>query len=447
MNENKVDVLNEPLIRVMIKLSWPVVTANLLQTIYNIVDAFWLGKLGAIELSAPTVSWPIIFTILSLTSGFSIAGIALVAQYTGSGKIKDAENAAGQTLLVSAVFGLLIGICGSIFSHSILSLLGVKGRVLVYANEYMITIFLGTPLLFAMMVVGGIFQGWGNTLIGMKFTLISVIINVVLDPLMIFGIGFPRLGVLGAALATVISRGIVSVYALYILFVGKIGFKIRLSSFKPNKRMIMRILKVGFPSSFGQGLTALGFVIIMSVITRFGPVVISAYGVGNRITSLITMFGMGVSRATATVVGQALGAERIKKAVQGLWTGFWFTFITVSTMCVFTFLFGGELTHFFISDPDVIEVGRTFFKLVSFSIPFFSSMQVLLAALQGSGHTFQSTFVNVTRLWGVRIPLVIWMAAVYGINGVFYAIIISNILALLLALVVISIGRWKKKII
>ena len=447
MNAERVNMVEGHLFKKMVKLAWPVIAANLLQTMYNIIDAFWLGKLGRDALSAPTISWPVIFTALSFAFGLSVAASSLVSQYTGRGEEKTSAFIMGQVLSISLILSICIGIAGAILSRPILTVMGAKDAVLDLSDVYMRTIFLGSPTAFVLFTVGGAFRGWGNSRIGMNLTTISVLINVILDPLMIFGIGFPRMDVFGAALATVISRGVSAAYALYIIFSGVRGMRIQPKDLIPHWRYTKLIFKVSFFSSLGQSITSLGFTFVMSVVARFGAALISAFGVGHRVTSMMVMFSGGVAAAVATAVGQALGAGKEDRAVRAIKMGAWFNFVVIGGLCVLTFFYGRYVTAVFINDPEVVEIGRIYFKLVSFSIPFFAVMQALIAALDGSGHTFQSAVVNIARLWGVRIPLVYLLTNLYGFTGIFYAMIASNIAALILVIIALSIGTWKKPII
>jgi len=207
------------------------------------------------------------------------------------------------------------------------------------------------------------------------------------------------------------------------------------------------VLSVGLPSSIGESFTAIGFAIIMGVIAQFGPVVISGYGIGNRMNNLITMFAMGISLATATMTGQYVGANKPEMAEETVRKASLATLLIVGSASMVMFLFGHNITKFFINDPEVIKVGEEFFRYVSFSLPFFSLVSVFLGTLRGTGHTMQSTIIDMVRLWGIRVPLVFFLSETHGYIGVFIAMIISNFSALLLALGFLIFGNWKKPVI
>ncbi len=445
--KRRVDFSSGSIFKSIILLAWPVVISNLLQTGYNVIDAFWLGKLGKTAFSAPTIAWPVIFIGMSFAFGFSVAANSLVAQYIGNKDEKNAKLVIGQSLTLSILISLILAIIGVVFSKNIMTLMGAKGEILKLSSQYMSIIYAGGPFAFIMFTIGGALRGYGDSKTAMYFTIFSVIANVVLDPLMIFGIGFPKMGVAGAAVATIVSRGIASAYALYIIFFGEKSFTISIKDLKFHSKMMFKIFKVGLPTSIGQSITAFGFSFVMSVVTRFGPAVVSAYGVGNRIISMISMLAGGVSTAVSTGVGQTLGAGQINRAKSCIRVGAWTNFLVVTFLSTLTFFYGQYVTGFFINDPEVIKMGVIFFNLISFSLPFFAVMMIFVAAINGSGHTIQATIINITRLWGIRVPSVIIFANLYGFKGVFYAMILSNISAMLLAYAFVKAGKWQTPII
>jgi putative MATE family efflux protein len=443
----RIDFSEGSLFKSIVLLAWPVVIANLLQTGYNVIDAFWLGKLGKVAFSAPTIAWPVIFIGMSFAFGFSVAANSLVAQYMGMKDEKNAKLVTGQSLLVSIMMATVLAVIGIIFAVPIMKLMGAKGDVLDLSSKYMMVIYAGGPFAFIMFVVGGALRGWGDSKTAMYFTIFSVVANIILDPLMIFGVGFPKMGVVGAALATIISRAVASIYALYIIFYGKHSFRISFRDLKPNLDMILRVFKVGLPTSLGQSITAFGFSFVMSIVARFGPAVISAYGVGNRIISMISMFAGGVGTAVSTAVGQTVGAGKINRAKSAIRIGAWTNFLLVTGFSFLTFFYGQYVTKFFINDPEVVKMGVIFFSLVSFSLPFFATMQIFVSAINGSGHTVQATIINIIRLWGIRVPSVVILAEIYGFRGVFYGMIISNIAAMFLAYGFVKWGKWQTPVV
>jgi len=443
----RVDVFNTPIPKALLKLSWPIMVTNLIQTLYNVVDAFWLGKLGKVKFAAPTVSFPINFIFMSLAFGLSSAGTALVSQYVGARQQRMGEKSAMQVLVVSVWLSAAIAVFGYFFAGWILSILGIGTPIKPYAEKYLKIIFLGMPFTFLMMTSQAVARGWGDTVFAMHISMISIFLNIALDPFMIFGIGFPRMEVEGAAWATVISRAVAVVYSLYVLFKGDLGFKIHFKDIAPDLMLVKKIFKIGIPGAIGQAITASGFAVIMGIMSRFGPAVVSAYGIGNRITSMLTMIGMAISAGVATMVGQFLGAGELEKVDKAVRWGFIETFTIVGISAVFIFFFADKVTQFFINDPEVITLGEIYFHLVAFSVPLFAMVSIVMGAFNGAGKTIFMAIINVTRLWGIRVPLVISFAQTLGFKGVFYAMAISNALALLLGYTMLKLVKWKVKVI
>jgi len=443
----RINVASEPMLHGLLKLAWPSVISMLLQTVYNLIDTFWLGKLGKIAISAPTIAWNIIFFFISLGSGLSVAGLALVSQYTGAQEHDRASFIAGQVISVTFLLSLVIGILGGLFTDMLLRLLQIPPELIPQTAIYMKTILFGMPFTFLMFAFNSLFSGLGDTFTPMLLTLVSVSLNAVLDPLMIFGIGFPRMEVFGAALATVISRGIVLVIAMVLLLRNKVSLKLKPRYLLPHWHEVVRILKVGIPSSLGQSVTALAFVFITSMIAGFGAVATSAVGVGNRVTSFATMFSFGLSQANSTMVGQYLGADMEHRAFRVVWLSFALNMLVVGTICVLTFFFGEQITALFINEPEVLVEGRRYFSIVSLSIPFFASFAIFDSALRGSGHTVQSMILNILRLWAIRLPIIYLFGQALGIVGIWYAMLISNLAICTLAGIVILRKKWLQRVI
>jgi len=443
-SNGKVDILNSSIGKALFKLAWPLVLTNLLQTMYNITDAFFLGKLGTAEFSAPTLAQPIMFVFIALGAGFSQAGSTIIAQYTGMKRQDLAEKNAAQAILTTLVLSSVFSFVGILSARAIVSQMALSKYTIDLAVTYMVIELASVPFMFVMQLNSGILRGWGNSVIALRLTFVSVMMNVVLDPIFIFGF---KQGVAGAAVATFISRFVIAVYFTYLMFSGKYGFKLRVKDFKPDFGSIMQVIKIGLPASFGQAVTSLGFTLIMGVVSRFGVEVVSAYGVGQKISQLMVNFASGVSLACASMIGQFLGADKPDLASRTVKKAAIFTFSVALTVSTLLFFFGHNVTKFFVNDPKVIEMGEIYFRLISFSLPFFTTLAVFMDTLRGSGHTVQSTIIDIVRLWGIRIPIVTILAEKYGFRGIFYGMIISNISAMFLAMAFLVFGNWKKKIV
>ncbi len=443
----RVDILNSKMFPTLLKLAWPVILSMMFQNIYNIIDSFWLGKLGKEALSAPTIAWPIIFSFISIGSGFSVAALALVSQYIGSNQKDKARLYSAQVFSLTIIISIMFSLIG-FFSENLLILLNIPEDMFSMTNVYLKTILFGLPFTFVSFTFTSIFTGWGDTLTPMILSGISLGSNVILDPLLIFGIGpFPEMGVFGAALATVICRSFIFFVGIIIIFKGKGEIKIFYKDLIPKMTCVKKIFKIGLPSSFGQFITSLAFVIITSLIAQFGAVATAAVGVGQRVISIANMFAFGVAQASSTMIGQYLGAGRKKDAYNVVWKAAFFNIIVVGILCTFTFIFGREITSFFVNEPEVLLEGQNFFNIVSFSIPFFVTFAIFDNAFRGSGHTVISMIINIIRLWGIRLPIIYLMGLSLGTKGIWYAMFISNMAVMIISGIVILRKKWLEKVI
>jgi len=439
-----------PILGALFRLAWPIMLSNLIQTLYNVIDTFWLGRLGREALAAPTLAWPLIFLVISFGAGLGVAGTALVAQYTGARRTEEADRAAGQALIFLLVVGALLGLGGYLAAELILGLMGPEPGVLELAAAYMRIIFASLPAMFAFFAFSALLQGWGDTFTPMKLSLISVGVNILLDPLLIFGMGpFPRWEVAGAAAATALSRAGAAIWGLYLLFSGRVGLALRPGHLRPDPGLLGQLARIGLPASLSQSSTALGFSVMMGIVARFGTATIGAFGVGNRVIGLATMPAMGLSRATATMVGQNLGGDRPDRAERAAWASIAVTSSLLLAAGVGAFLLRRELVRAFIADAEVIQRGAELFQVISFSLPFLGMLQAIIGAYQGAGHTLYSMLFSVVRLWVLRLPLAWLLSGAMGMgsDGLWWAMSLSNFGGALLALALFLTGNWKGKVI
>ena len=445
----KPDLINGSIVEELFVLGLPVMLSNIVQTLYNIVDAFWLGKLGKIALTAPTITFNVAFVFIAFSMGISIGGATLVAQYTGARMNRDAKQSAGTTILLMIIIGVASAIIGFIFAPPLLKLLHTPEDAFHATLVYMRVIFLGMPFMFTYLAFQGIVQGRGNTVTPMKINIFSVLINTVLDPIMIFGVGMPEMGVMGAAVATDVARAIAAYLGIKYLFSNKSEIPLHIKDLSLNFKFVKKIFSIGFPLSIGQMATSIGFMILMSIVNTFGSAVISAFGIGNRMISLLTVPAMGFSQAATVMVGQNMGADNVKRAEEIVWKTVIIIAVILFSGATLTFLFGGGIVRFFINNPEVIKVGVNLFRIASYSVPFFGIMFAFNSAFSGSGHTFPILVLNTTRLWGIRLPLAyLWAIKMnIGPNGIFYAMVVSNVVISIAAFIWFRTGSWKKRII
>jgi len=443
-------ILSGPVIRTTLWLAWPIIIANIVNISYNLVDTFWLGKLGKEALSAPTVSWPMIMLLYSIGMGLSFAGVTLVSQYVGAGEKEYARKTAGYMIGFMLLLAVTISGIGYVLAPSILKAMQVPEEVLPLAVSYIRVIFTGIPIAFIGFAFISILNGIGDTRTPTIIGIISSLVNVVLDPIMIFGwFGLPPMGVIGAAIATVLSRAIVSAIGIFLLIRGYMGLKIRFNDLFFELWWLRKVLKIGIPLAIQQSANSLGFVIMMSIVASMGTTVIATYGIGIRIIDIIQAFTWGLMRATSIMIGQTIGAENYSKAEEIVRKSMMLIFGVLVIGALMIFIFRRQLYAVFIDDPGVLAEGDRFLSIFVPSIPFFGLFFVAGAVARGSGHTVAYTIISIIRLWLLRIGLTIILAYFVGLGsiGVWIAMSISNIGAGIIATLWVMRGTWKQRVI
>ena len=447
---NKRILTTGPIARSLLRLAWPVMLSNLFQTIYNFVDTLWLGRLGKVAVAAPTLAWPLIFLMISIGFGVTIAGTALVAQYTGARRHEEANHAAGQIISFTGILAIVLAAAGIFLARPIMEIMGAGPDLIDQAAIYLQIIYAGIPAMFGLFMITALLNGVGDTVTPMKLMGVSVVVNIALDPLFIFGYGpFPEWGVAGAAVATVLSRGSVALIGLSLLFSGRLGLHVRIPHLRLHWETVKHIIAIGFPSSLGQSGTAVGFSVMTGILARFGTAVVSAFGIGNRFISIALMPSMGLGQATATMVGQNLGANKPQRATRSAWTGIAISSAILVAAAVVAYGLRAHLIRVFINDAEVIALGTRMLALVSIAFPFMGIIQVVIGTYQGSGHTLYSMFFALFRLWVLRIPLVyaLGFTLKLGPDGVWWAMFISNAATAGLSLLIFLTGNWKHRVI
>ncbi|MEA1975225.1 MAG: MATE family efflux transporter [Bacillota bacterium] len=444
--EKKELILNGNIKKLILSLALPIMLNNLIQTIYNLTDIFFIGKLPGNKIASISFVWPIIFFMLSFGLGISMAGSGLISQYIGSNQEEKAKKLSGQIITFSIIFSIIFGIIGSIFSFEILSFMGAKGDLLIYADKYLEIMFLGMPTMFMMFAYNGIKNGEGDTFTPMIITLTSVILNIFLDPIFMFTF---NLGIKGAAIATVISRGIFGTFAIYTLFTKRNELQLSLSDLKVKKDLLQKLLQIGLPASIGQSTAALGFAVLNIFIVSFGEATLTAFTLGNRISSLIMMPAMGIGSALAPIVGQNIGANQISRAKKSIKTSVIMSTIFLVLGGIVILYFSNSILLLFTTDKEIIKQGIPYVRLITLSLPLMGYFQILNGIFQGSGHTKSSMFLMIGRLWILRIPIIIIFKNYTDLSyfGVWYAMILSNFITVLVGYIMYKTGKWEKKVI
>lgn len=444
------DLTSGPLGRTLFRLAAPLATAFMLRAFYNLVDAFWLGKVGETALAAPGVTMPPIFIVISVGMAFGMAGTALVSQYTGAGSHREADRAAGQTLVLLCAVALVLAAPAVVFAPQLLRLAQVPHEILPEATVYLRIVMLGLPFMSFAIAYGSILRALGDTITPLIINVITNAVNLVLDPILIFGLlGMPRLEVKGAAIVTLISHAISALACYYCLRRRRAGLHVTLADLKPDWPMLRRALRIGLPLAVSNGLSSFGFMAFQVMINLLGTTVIGAMAIGFRVIWFFNVPAHAMSMAAAPVVGQALGAGKARLARRAVGASVALIALVMLVPTVLLIWRGQLVARAFIDSPDVIAEAGRFFTIVPASSYFFGVLMVLMAAFYGSGHTMPAMVISIMRLWLFRLPAGFLLAFVFGwgSRGVYTGMVVGNVLCALIALCLFLRGGWQTAVV
>jgi len=431
----------------LINLSVPIILANALQSMYQLIDTFWLGRLGANEVAAVSLSFPILFLILSLGGGLTLAGSVIIAQAKGARNQKNVNYSSSQTVFVIFFLSIFLSVVTFYVSEPLMQLVGAGPEILADSVIYFKYSSFGFMFLFMFFVFQSLMRGIGNVWLPMYIVLGTVLLNLVLDPLFIFGFGsFEGMGVAGAAIASVITQGISAVAGIVILLKGKRGIKIMFSQMKWDFGWTKKMFAIGIPSSLEQSARAGAMTMLVVLVTSFGSEVVAAYGIGVRILSLIVIPALGFSIATTTLVGQNIGARQIKRAEQVGDMSAKIAFFGLTGVGMLLFFFAEPITAFFVpNDPQVIKDSALFIKIMAPSFGLLGLQQVLNGVFNGAGFTQVSLLISIFGLWMIRFPVAYLLSNNTTLDevGLWWSFPISNFMAAVVGFIYYKTGHWK----
>jgi len=416
-------------------LGLPIVFINLLNIAYNLADTFWLGRLSEKALAAITFSFPLIFLFISLGLGFSIAGSILVAQNTGAGNKREVSYAGGQAFIFSIIISLILGIVSITMIEPILRFLGASPEVMPLGVSYMKWIIYFLPFLFGFAVFVSLMRGHGDTFTPMLVMTFSVILNIILDPILIFGWWiFPALGIEGAAIATIFCRGIGFLMGLFILFSNFAGFKIYLKDLIPNFSYFKKLLRVGIPASIETTSRAIFANAMLLVVGNFSTEVVAGYGIGIKVFSMVFLPALAVSRSVETITGQNIGACNFKKAKEVSYLAAKFMFLLMTGLGVVSYILAPQIISVFTNSQEVINTGAEFLKYISLTFGFIAGARIFGGGFRGAKQTTLAAMIAFITMGIIRFPVSYFLSPIIGPKGIWIAFATSNIVGLGVAL-------------
>ena len=443
-NQDEFDLTSGGIRRPLLYLSLPIVVTNLLQTAYNLVDTIWLGQYSTEALAAISFAFPVVFFLISLGLGISIAGSILVAQHTGAGNERRAEFVASQTVTFALLVSVLLGGFGYVAVEDILRLLGAAPDVLPGATAYLQIVSLGMPFMFGFFVFMSLMRGYGDTITPMLVMFVTVVFNLALDPVLIFGWGpVPELGVAGAGYATIGSRALATGIGMTILFRGDRGVEIHLAQMRPDVGYLRTLLRVAVPASVEGTGNAIAVNLMLVIVGTFPTVVVAAFGVGVRMFSVIFLPAIAVGRGVETMAGQNIGAKKTDRAASASHFAARAMFGILAGVGVLVWLGAGSIVGIFSDDPQVIEIGRLFLRYVAPTFGFTGIFHAYKGGFRGAGRTLTAAVISITMLGGVRLP-VAWLASrPLGYEGIWIAFTVSNVAGAIIGFTWYARGTWR----
>ncbi len=433
--------------RAIFLLSVPMVLEMAMESLFGIVNIFWVGKLGKDQTAAIGITESLLTIVFTVAMGLSMGTTAMVARRIGENDPDEAARVAEQSILLGILVSIPIALAGVLFHRQFFALMNAETAVTEAGSGYATVIFGANVVIMLIFLINAIFRGAGNAAIAMRSLWVGNIINLVLDPVLIFGLGpFPKLGVTGSAIATTIGRGIAVCYQLSRLSGGHSRVPLQFSRlFKPDFELMWTLLKISVGGMFQMLIATSAWMVLMSLVGKFGSAAQAGYTVAIRIIIVTILPAWGMSNAAATLVGQNLGAKKPDRAEKSVWLTCHSNAIFMAGVTVLYTVFPEFLVRNFAHDETVISFGVDALRYIGFGYIFYGYGMVLSASFNGAGDTYTPLAMNVVCFWMLQMPLAYWLAMKSGLEakGVFLATTIAESVLAIIAIVVFKQGKWK----
>lgn len=432
--------------RAVFLLAVPMIMEMIMESVFAVVDIFFVGKLGNEAVATVGLTESVLSLVYSVAIGLSMAATALVARRVGEKNMDEAAHAGMQTIVFAVALSVVIAIVGVTFAERILRLMGANSKMIAENIVYTRVMFGGNVVIMLLFLINGIFRGAGDASIAMRSLWIANICNIILCPLLIYGWGpVPALGLKGAAFATTFGRAVGVAYQMYRLFIKRGLLHFYASHIRPHKELLKQIVKIGSTGTIQFLVSSASWIFLARLMAGFHEAAMAGYQVSIRILIFFLLPAWGLSNAAATLVGQNLGAGKPERAEQSVITTGIYTTIFMAAVSLFFFLFGTPVVNFMNSDPLARHYAIQSLRIVSLGYVFFGIEMVTMNAFNGAGDTRTPTIVNLLAFWLFQIPLA-WFLAEHYVKeprGVFYAILMSQLVAATLSYKLFKKGRWK----
>ncbi len=434
--------------RAILLLAVPMVLEMVLESLFGVVDVFWVGRLGANAVATVGLTESMLSLVFSVGMGLSLSTTAMVARRIGEKDPEGAAVAGVQAIALGLFVSIAIGVPCFLYAPNLLRLMGATPDIIATGSNYTRICLGGSFAVLLLFLNNAIFRGAGDAAIAMRLLWVSNIINLILDPCLIFGWGpFPRLGVTGAAVATLTGRSIGVLYQFYRLMRGTERLRILRSQVRLQFDVLLRLIRVSVTGILQFAIAHTSWIGLVRIVSFFGAAALAGYTIAIRIVIFVILPSWGLSNAAATLVGQNLGAGHPERAEQSVWRTGLYNVIFLGTVGVIFIFFAEPIIRLFTHDPAVLPMGAACLRIVSYGNLGYAYFMVMMQAFNGAGDTITPTIVNFFGFWMLEIPLAYWLALPLKMhsNGVFAAIAIAESSMAVASAILFKQGRWKKK--
>lgn len=444
------DFTSLPLKTAIFVLAIPMILEMMMESAFAVVDIFFVAKLGEFAIATVGLTESVIVLTYAIGFGISMAATALISRRFGEKEYEEAGTATFQLLIVGMAISILLGVGGWVFAGDLLQLMGAEEAVVKSGTNYARIVFAGNTAIMLLFLINGAFRGAGQAHLAMRSLWIANGLNIILDPLLIFGIGsWAGFGLDGAAIATTFGRSMGVIYQFYHLFNGKHKLKILRRNLLVKWETVRKIIDLSI-GGMGQFLIdSLSWVALTRMNAEFGSAALAGYTIAFRVLIFTILPAWGLSGAAATLVGQNLGAKEIVRAEQAVWLTTKYNVIFMASVTGIYIIFSQQLAGFFTDIPEVREVAAQGLWVISIGYVFFAVGMVLTQAFNGAGDTKTPAWINTGVLLGMEVPLAYFLAFPMGLKylGIFIAIAFCHSFHALVSLYFFKKGRWKTKMV
>jgi putative MATE family efflux protein len=442
------DYTSGPIGRAIIMLAIPMVLEMCMESIFAVVDIKWVSYLGPDAMATVGLTESLMTLVYTLAIGLSIGATATVARRIGEQNRDGAARAAVQAITLALIVSAIIAIIGAPLAPKLLSLMGASPSVVEKGVGFTRVMLACNASVVMLFMINAIFRGSGDAAIAMRVLWLANAINIVLGPCFIFGLGpFPKLGIVGAAVATNIGRGTGALYAFSRLIRKGGRFEIQRSHFRLEPAIMVRLVRLSGTGTFQVFIGMASWIGLVRIISSFGTAAVAGYQVGIRVILFALLPSWGMSNASATMVGQALGAKKPDRAERAVWIAGFYNMIFLGVVGLIFVLFARQIIGLFTTDPTVVPYGVDTLRIVAYGFLFYAYGMVLTQSFNGAGDTWTPTIINLFVFWLWELPLAYVLAKIFGLGprGVFLAITIAFSSLAIVSALVFRLGKWKGK--